>query len=169
MRKLTLLAFAACICGMVALTSCNKGNSTGSVQAKQITEAGLSWYSIDDLAQMNSLDGKRVLVDVYTTWCGWCKVMDQKTFTNPQVVEYLNDNFVLVKFDAEQREPVSFKGQTYEWMPAGRRGVNKLALQMLNGRLGYPTLVYLDENLNQIKVSPGYKTPDQLLNELRVL
>jgi len=40
---------------------------------------------------------------------------------------------------------------------------------MLNGRLGYPSMVYLDENLNKIRVSPGYKKPDQLLAELRGL
>ena len=149
--------------------SINSASNSKSVEPSQITEAGLSWYKIDDLEKMGSIGNKKVLVDVYTDWCGWCKVMDKKTFTNPQLVEYLNDNFILVKFNAEQKEPLSFMGEEYEWMNVGRRGVNKLALKLLNGRLGYPTIVYLDENFNTIKASPGYKTPDQLMGELQVL
>ena len=95
--------------------------------------------------------------------------MDKKTFTDPEVVQYLNENFVLVKFNAERRDPVSFQGESYEWVNAGRKGVNKLAMKMMNGRLAYPTIVYLDSNLEKITSSPGYKKPDQLLQELRVL
>ena len=126
-------------------------------------------FAIDRWDKMKNLKDKKVLVDLYTSWCGWCKVMDKKTFTDQAVIDYLNENFVLVKFNAEQRESVTFKGETYEWMSAGRRGVNKLAYKLMNGRLGYPTLVYLDSDLNKIKSSPGYKKPDQLLAELKVL
>ncbi len=155
--------------GFLFCSACN--NSTGGntgVEAYEVTEAGLSWYKIEDLDKMNIGD-KKVLVDMYTSWCGWCKVMDKKTFTDPEVVNYLNENFVLVKFNAERRDPVSFQGETYEWINAGRKGVNKLAMKMMNGRMAYPTIVYLDSNLEQITASPGYKKPDQLLQELRVL
>jgi thioredoxin-related protein len=133
------------------------------------TEGGLQWTSIDDLEAVAKKGDKKVMIDMYTSWCGWCKVMDKKTFTDPEVVKYLNDNFHIVKFNAEQKQPVSFKGKKYEWVNAGRRGVNMLAHEMLNGRLGYPSLVYLDENLNKIKVAPGYKTPEQLLADLKGL
>jgi len=130
---------------------------------------GVTWNKIDDLEQIAKSGDKKVLIDVYTSWCGWCKVMDKKTFTDPEVISYLNDNFHLVKFNAEQKQPITYKGKTYEWVPTGRKGVNMLAHEMLNGRLGYPSLVYLDENLGTIRVSPGYKTPEKLLTELRGL
>jgi len=129
----------------------------------------LQWTSIDNLEAVTRNSNKKVMIDMYTSWCGWCKVMDKKTFTDPEVIKYLNDNYHIVKFNAEQKQPVTFKGKQYEWVNAGRRGVNMLAHEMLNGRLGYPSLVYLDENLNKIKVSPGYKTPDKLLTELKGL
>ena len=152
-------------------SSCNKATSQSTAPAaKTVTPEGLSWYAIDDLDSMkDNLKGKKVLVDMYTSWCGWCKVMDKKTFTDPRVVDYLNENFVLVKFNAEQKEPVTFKGESYEWIRAGRKGVNKLAMKMMSGRLAYPTMVYLDENLDVIKASAGYKKPDQLLADLQVL
>lgn len=138
-------------------TKANKKGNTG----------GLNWQSIDDLEKLASTGDKKVMIDMYTSWCGWCKVMDKKTFTDPEVISYLNDNYHVIKFNAEQKQPITYKGKTYEWVNAGRKGVNMLAHEMLNGRLGYPSMVYLDENLNKIKVSPGYKTPDKLLDELR--
>jgi thioredoxin-related protein len=163
------LQFILAISFLSLITSCKEGPSKGiSVEPKEVTEAGLSWYKIDDLDQMD-LGDKKVMIDMYTSWCGWCKVMDKKTFTDPAVVDYLNDNFVMVKFNAERREPVSFQGETYEWINAGRRGANKLALKLMSGRMAYPTMVYLDSELNTIKASAGYKKPDQLLQELQVL
>ena len=164
-----LLQFLAAASLLFTIYSCKEstGQSYG-VEPKEVTEAGLSWYHIDDLDEMN-LGNRRVMIDMYTSWCGWCKVMDKKTFTDPAVVEYLNENFVLVKFNAERRDPVEFQGETYEWLNTGRRGVNKLAMKMMNGRLGYPTLVYLDSNLNKIKSVPGYKKPDELMRDLQLL
>ncbi len=167
--------FLFLLTGILSITlfeACNIAGASSNnygVTAYQTTPEGLSWYAIDDLDKMKNLKDKKVLVDLYTHWCGWCKVMDKKTFTDQEVINYLNENFVLVKFNAEQREPVTFRGETYEWMPAGRNGVNKLAFKLMSGRMGYPTLVYLDSNLDKIKSSPGYKRPDQLLAELRVL
>lgn len=151
----------------LSLTSCNQ--DMANVEVLEETPAGLKWYTLENAMLVNKSAKKKVLVDVYTSWCGWCKVMDKKTFTNPEVVEYLNENFVLVKFNAEVKEPVEFKGETFEFKKMGRRGANGLAIKMLDGRLAYPSLVYLDSDFNKIRTSPGYKTPDKLLNELKTL
>jgi len=129
----------------------------------------LNWLTIEQADKIPNADNKKFLVDVYTEWCGWCKVMDNKTFTDPEVIKYLNENFYVVKFDAEQKEPVTFKGKTFNWEPLGRNGINMLGMELLNSRMSYPTLVYLDAKLNPITVSPGYKTPEQLLGELKNL
>lgn len=156
------------ICSIFYITSCGHINATNAVALEE-TEAGLKWYDFKTAVELNKKAKKKVLVDMYTSWCGWCKVMDRQTFTDQEVVEYLNENFILVKFNAETKEPVEFKGQTYVYKPMGRRGANGLAVQMLNGRLAYPSLVYLDADFNKIRVSPGFKKPQQLLDELKTL
>jgi len=52
---------------------------------------------------------------------------------------------------------------------AGRKGVNKLAVELLGSRMSYPTIVYLDKDMNKLKSSPGYKDPIKLMQELKTL
>ena len=130
----------------------------------------LTWLTIEEASEIGSQSNKKkFLVDVYTDWCGWCKVMDKKTFTDPALIKYLNENFHVVKFNAEQKEPVTFKGKTYTWEPMGRNGINTLGLELLQNRMSYPSLVYLNEKLEPITISPGYKDPVQLMSELQSL
>ena len=165
MRNVLLFLFFA---SSITHFSCQQRDALVA-DALEVTPAGLTWYDFENAVKANKKANKKILVDVYTSWCGWCKVMDRQTFTDPDVVDYLNENFVLVKFNAETKDPIDFKGQTYNFKPMGRRGANGLAVQLLNGRLGYPTLVYLDSDFNKIKASPGFKRPEQLLNELKTL
>ena len=129
----------------------------------------VNWISLSQLNELYSKNPKPILLDVYTDWCGWCKVMDKKTFTDPALIKYLNENFHVVKFNAEQKEPVTYKGKTYNWEPMGRNGINTLGLELLQNRMSYPSLVYLNEKLEPITVSPGYKEPAQLMAELQSL
>jgi thioredoxin-related protein len=124
---------------------------------------------MDQVSTIKNVDGKYFFVDLYTDWCGWCKRMDKTTFVDPAVVKLMDDKFHSVKFDAEQKEPINFNGKTYNWQPGGRKGVNQLAVELLNGRLSYPSFVVLDKNLNVKKTIIGYKKPEQLLSELQNL
>ena len=130
---------------------------------------GLEWMNMDQLAKIPLSGSKFYLIDVYTEWCGWCKVMDKKTFSDTEVQGYLKKNFHLIKFDAERNESVSFKNKIYNWVEGGKRGHNELALELLNGKMAYPGLVYLDADLNVIKVSSGYKNPKELLLEMEIV
>ena len=47
-------------------------------------------------------ENKYIMVDAYTDWCGWCKVMDKETFTDDAVGAMVNKNFVPVKINFEE-------------------------------------------------------------------
>lgn len=138
-------------------------------QAATAEAEEIKWYSWEEAMEANKKNPKKVFIDVYTDWCGWCKRMDATTFKDPQVVEYLNTNFYPVKFDAEQKESVTFDGHTFKFIDQGRRGVHELAYALLDGQLGYPAYVYLNEKMERITVSPGYKPAETLMTELKYI
>lgn len=122
----------------------------------------IKWYTIEEVQQLSKKNPRKVFIDMYTDWCGWCKKMDATTFQDPGIIKILNTNFYAVKFDAEGKDEVVFKNQAYKFVPQGKRGYHELAAAMMNGKLSYPTTVYLDEKLNLIQPIPGYMTVDKL-------
>jgi len=148
----------------IILSSCKSGE-----EYKKNTDGSITWITIDQAATLKNDDKKLYFVDLYTDWCGWCKVMDKKTFTDNEVIEYLDQNFHNVKFNAEQTAAVNWEGKEYIYKQGGRKGIHELAPLLLNNRLSYPSFAVLDENRNPIKVIVGYKKPDQLMTELRQL
>lgn len=125
------------------------------------------WYTWEEAIKANKKNPKKIMVDCYTDWCGWCKRMDANTFSDPKVQEYLNKHFYAVKFDAEQKEDILYDGKTFKFVANGRRGYHELAATLLNGRLSYPSIAYLSENEELITVSPGYKEVPDFMNELK--
>jgi thioredoxin-related protein len=122
----------------------------------------LKWYSLKEAMELSKKNPKKIFIDMYTDWCGWCKKMDAETFNNPAISKYLTDNFYLVKFDAETRDTITFKDKQYVNKSTGNRPPHELAVELLGGKMSYPTIVYLDENLNPLSAVPGYMTPSDI-------
>ncbi len=130
----------------------------------------VKWVSMEEAAASAKKDGKKILVDMYTDWCGWCKRMDQTTYAQPEVVKYINENYHAVKFNAEQKESVTINGVTYKYNSSvGRRGVHDLALQLLNGRLSYPTTSFLNPDLSILTNVAGYQEASDMMAILSFL
>jgi thioredoxin-related protein len=131
-----------------------------NVQAQDI-----NWISWEEAVELSKTDAqpKKIFVDVYTDWCGWCKKMDQNTFQNPEVSKYMQDNFYMVKMDAEGKDPIEYQGKTFKYVPSGRRGYHELAAALLQGKMSYPTVVFLDEELNMLSPVPGYQQVDPFM------
>ncbi|MBC6399763.1 MAG: DUF255 domain-containing protein [Ekhidna sp.] len=132
--------------------------SWGSPEGSQEVE----WLTFEQAIARHEKHPKKLLVDLYTDWCGWCKVMDKKTYSKIEIANYINKNFYPVKFNAEQKESVEFNGHTFEFIPSGRRGYHQLAAALTNNRLSYPTTVFIDEDLRIIQPIAGYLNPEQM-------
>ncbi len=124
---------------MIHFSFVMKNNFTSNTEIK--------WLNIEEAQKLNKKVPKKIFIDVYTSWCGWCKVMDKKTFTDPKVVEYMNKKFYSVKLDAESPKQITFGGQ-------------KMTESELAGRFfgvtSFPTTLYLDESLQGIHKQPGF-------------
>jgi len=126
------------------------------------TGRNVKWMTWDEAVKAAKADKaagktpKKVFVDIYTNWCGWCKKMDAETFEQPKVSAYLNKNFYPVKFNAEQKESIVFDGKTFKYVAQGRRGYHELAAALLAGKMSYPTVIFLNEDFQLLQRIPGY-------------
>ncbi len=136
--------------------------SLSSWTTPEVEESGVKWLTFEEAIALHKENPKKVLIDLYTDWCGWCKVMDRETYSNDQLSAYINENFYPIKFNAEQREAVIFDGHTFNFIPQGRRGVHELAAALTRNQLSYPTTVFMDEELRIIQPIAGYLKPKQM-------
>ncbi len=135
----------------------------GSYTTVLAQQATVKWLTFEEAVEKAKTEKRKIFIDVYTDWCGWCKKMDATTFADPQVARVLQSRFYPVKFNAEQQEPITFNGHTFKFVPSGRRGYHELAAALLNGRLSYPSVVFLNEKFEIIQVLPGYRKADEFL------
>ena len=138
-----------------------KGSSDTAVAKNQAVSKKLQWFEYVDGYNKAKAENKILLVDAYTDWCGWCKVMDRETYTNAEVIAALNQDFVCVKFNPEVEKTHSFgkynlkSQELLYWLANGQPG-------------GYPTSYFVfhptknDERASQA----GYLPPDQFLKLL---
>ena len=126
-----------------------------------LTEGSVNWMTFEQAVEKNKTEKRKIFVDVYTDWCGWCKVMDKNTFNEPTVAKVLNEKFYPVKFDAEQTADVVFNGTTYKFVPYGNKGSHQLAMALLNNQMSFPTVVFLDEDYKAAYPIAGYRKPEE--------
>ena len=131
-----------------------------------LAQEKIQWMSIEDAYELTLTEEnpKKIFIDVYTDWCGWCKRMDKATFQNEEVATYMNEHYYNVKFDAEQKESVEILGNTFKFVPQGNRGYHELAAALLNGKMSYPTVVFLNRKFEMLSPVPGYQESLAFMN-----
>tara|TARA_B100001094_G_scaffold326365_1_gene382371 strand:+ start:511 stop:1050 length:540 start_codon:yes stop_codon:yes gene_type:complete len=125
----------------------------------------VNWITLDEAQELQKKDPKNIIMDIYTDWCGPCKLMDKNTFQNPEIAKYLNENFYAVKFNAEGNSTVNYKGKDYKnpGYVEGKYGRNSSHnFTRYLGVYAYPTIVFFDDNTNPIAPITGYLTPQQI-------
>ena len=117
----------------------------------------INWISFEQLEVAYAANPKPILVDVYTDWCGWCKKMDKDTYQNTKLVNYVNDKYYAVKFNAESKDSVRFNNKTYLYNKKNR--INELAIYLTFGRLEFPHTVFLSTLDGRPAPLSGYLKP----------
>jgi thioredoxin-related protein len=126
----------------------------------------IKWVTFNEAMALQKKAPKKIMMDVYTNWCGPCKMLDKNTFQNKDVVDYVNKHYYAVKFNGEGNQEVKYKDNTYtnpsyDAANANRRNsAHQLASYLQIS--AYPTIVFFDEKAEVITPVRGYQTPPQL-------
>ena len=143
------------------------------------------WMSFEQAVAKAKKVPRPIMIDIYTTWCGPCKMMSKTTFGNAQIAKYLNEKYYCVKFDAETfdtvrvtlntRDSVLNKdGKTKKLVETPRefvfinpapkgtpRSPHQFAASILDNQLSYPSIVFLSPQIQRINLIKGFHPPDQ--------
>ncbi|MFH1159993.1 MAG: DUF255 domain-containing protein [bacterium] len=155
MRSLSILTISISIAFLSPLV---KAQTASQPANPETATAHIKWMSFEEAYALNKKKPKKVFIDVYTDWCGWCKRMDATTFIHPEIVDFMNKNFYCVKMNAERKDTVVIDSVTFtNPNPTGNRSSHQLAVELLRGQMSYPSYVFLNEKSQLLTVVPGYQ------------
>ena len=118
----------------------------------------INWLSINDANAKFKSDPKPILIDLYTDWCYWCKVMDSRTYQNEKVIAYINEHFYPVKLNAESRDTILWNKQFYTYKPEYK--INLFSLFATGGKLQFPSTIFLTEPSHPLSIAGYLRTGD---------
>ncbi|WP_350285631.1 thioredoxin family protein [uncultured Croceitalea sp.] len=104
-------------------------------------DKGIKWYeatkgvTFEAVKAKAKAENKKIFLDFYTVWCGPCKSMDKRVFSNESVGNYFNDRFINYKIDAE-------------------KGIGKALVKTFEVK-GYPTYIFMDADGTVINKTVG--------------
>ena len=136
MKLFAFVALLGLSFGMTSFIPNTKEEATGIV---------FSSMSLDEAKLLAKKEGKSIFIDVYTSWCGPCKMMSRNTFTDEKVGEVFNEKYINLKLDAEKSEDGKFVARSYRVS-------------------AYPTLLFIDSKGKLIRSFIGYRDASGLLD-----
>ncbi len=113
----------------------------------------VKWKEFDEGIAEAKKTNKKILIDVYTNWCGWCKRMDAVTYADKNVADYLNKKYIVIKLNAESSKPLTYKSQQY----------TEAELASAFGITGYPATLFLKPDGDAITMYPGFADAQKFL------
>ena len=119
----------------------------------------INWMPLDQglLALDADSSGKHVFIDVTAKWCGWCKKMERDTFSDPEIIKFLNEKFISVKLWGDSNKILDIQGYQIS------------ERNLVNGEFrvsGYPGFYFLTPDKKKLQVPGGYKTKEVLMSML---
>lgn len=160
MQKVTLIASFLMIAALASVSWKQPASAP-----KPTGKGKVNWVTLKEAEGLWKTQKKPVLIDLYTDWCGWCKVMDKQTYSHEQVADYINSHFIPVKLDAETKEAIQWMGKGYAYNSSYR--VNMYAIYLTGGQLSFPTTVFIPADGSQPQPVPGFLEPKDIESILK--
>jgi thioredoxin-related protein len=120
------------------------------LQTKE-NHSGIRWYNLESGLSEGKKQNKIILMDIYTDWCKWCKKMDSDVYSDKEIVNYLEENFICVKLDGEGHSLLNYN----------HRNLTETEITKQFGIDSFPTTVFFNANGDHISSIPGYYPADE--------
>lgn len=139
-----------------------------SMWAQKNKPSLINWVKLENLDSLMQVTPRKIMINIYAPWCGYCKSMDKEIYRNPSAAQFINENYYAVNFDAEQKANVFFNGNEYlARQKYGNLVCHDLVMFLLNGAISYPSVVILNEKKKVIAVENGYQPIFQMEGMLK--
>jgi uncharacterized protein YyaL (SSP411 family) len=131
------------------------------IHAQATKKDEINWYGWTEGYEKGNNEGKIMLIDAYTDWCGWCKRMDRDTYSNPDVISFINKHFIAIKFNPE------IENVTYDVDGQKVQG-GQLYYMLTQGQShGFPTTYFLLPKQKSMLYDQGYRNSTDFLELLK--
>jgi thioredoxin-related protein len=120
----------------------------------------IEWMDFNEGFELAQKEGKVAVIDCYTEWCGWCKVMDKKTFTDTSIIRRFNENYIAIKFNPEE------DGKYDAGAEDSLTGPELLMALSNNKPSGYPTFFFYVPQGKKMFQVPGYQDVEKFTTTL---
>ena len=132
--------------------------------------AQLKTYTFEEAEKLSKESPKPLVIFVHTAWCNYCKMMENSTFKNPEIITLLNNNFYFISLDAETKKDIYFNNHKFSFKPNGQNtGIHELAtaLATINSRIVYPTITILQSDFSMVFQKHSFLNSKELLAILK--
>lgn len=127
--------------------------------------AQLKTHTFEEAEKLSRENPKPFVVFIHTSWCKYCKMMQNSTFKNEEIIKELNENFYFISFDAEAKNDITFNNHIFKFKPKGNdSGIHELAESLSNQT--YPTITILNPDYAILVQIESFVNAKQLLNYL---
>lgn len=127
--------------------------------------AQLRTHSFEQAEQLSIENPKQFVIFIHTSWCKYCRIMENSTFKNEEVIHQLNKNYYFISFDAEDKNDITFNKHIFKFKPKGTKsGIHELAEALSNQT--YPTITILNPDYTVLTQIESFVNAKQLLNYL---
>jgi uncharacterized protein YyaL (SSP411 family) len=108
----------------------NRLKDSTSPYLRSAAHQPINWYEWgEDAFSLAKSQDKPILLDIGAVWCHWCHVIDRESYENPAIAKIINEHFIPVKVDRDERPDVDSRYQS--------------AVSAISGQGGWPLTGFL--------------------------
>ena len=128
--------------------------------------AQLKTYTFEEAEKLSKENPKPFVVFIHTSWCKYCKIMENSTFKNSEISNILNAEFYFISLDAESKDDIHFNNHQFQFIPKGQNtGIHELAtaLATIDSQVVYPTVTILESDFSIVFQKNSFLSNKELL------